>query len=254
MCGNLEVIELLLKNPKSEYWQCQNGLSPLHFAAKSGHLEAYKLIAKYRDDINPKSDSSEYMGPGYYKESVYKTPLHLAAWHGHLTICQFIVANVEDKNPKGWLEGTPFHSAAMQGHLEICRLLIENSIDKNPEDVVAYTPLHGAAERGHLAVCQLIIENIGHYIHTDDLSKSPFDLAEENGHESVSRFLKDVVSKSGIYKGRYILTQSSYIFRRPQDFAKFQPIICPGGDFAKFCGLLRIYELYIKDSYIDMTT
>ena len=79
MCGNLEVIELLLKNPKSEYWKCQNGLSPLHFAAKSGHLEAYKLIAKYSDNINPKSDSSEYMGPQYAKEKEFTTPLHLAA-------------------------------------------------------------------------------------------------------------------------------------------------------------------------------
>ena len=43
--------------------------------------------------------------------------------------------------------------------------------------------------------------------------------------------------------------------RRPQDFAKSPPIICPmycpsniiGGDFAKFCGLLRIYELYSAD-------
>ena len=94
----------------------------------------------------------------------------------------------------------------MQGHLEICRLLIENSIDKNPEGAAAYTPLHWAAERGHLAVCQLIIENIGHYINTDDLNKSPFELAAENGHESVCRFLKDVVSRSGRYKGQYKLT------------------------------------------------
>ena len=83
-------------------------------------------------------------------------------------------------------------------------ILIENCIDKNPKDGVAYTPLHWAAERGHLAVCQLIIENIGHYINTDDLNKSPFELAYENGHESVSRFLEDVVSRSGRYKGRYI--------------------------------------------------
>ena len=42
---------------------------------------------------------------------------------------------------------------------------------------------------------------------------------------------------------------SSYILRRPQNFAKSLPIIWQiwqiiGGDFAKFCGLLRIYELY----------
>ena len=40
-----------------------------------------------------------------------------------------------------------------------------------------------------------------------------------------------------------------FILRRPQNLAKYPPIICPanrivGGDFAKFCVLPRINELY----------
>ena len=46
-----------------------------------------------------------------------------------------------------------------------------------------------------------------------------------------------------------IACMSSYIRRRPQNFAK-SPFFCIGqiygGDFAKFCGLLRIYELQLQ--------
>ena len=48
-----------------------------------------------------------------------------------------------------------------------------------------------------------------------------------------------------------------YILRRPQNFVKSPPIICPvctasqiiGGDYAKFCDLLRICRLFLAIKY-----
>ena len=54
-----------------------------------------------------------------------------------------------------------------------------------------------------------------------------------------------------------IWRQSSYILRRPQNFAKYAPYFClqyiqtkVRWRFAKFCGLLRTYELYWVTSNI----
>ena len=58
--------------------------------------------------------------------------------------------------------------------------------------------------------------------------------------------MKYEIEEMSLVKLRF---KNSYILRRPQNLAKYPPIICPanrivGGDFAKFCVLPRINELY----------
>ena len=63
-----------------------NGRTPLHFGALSGHLEVCQAIMVNVVDKNPSS-------------VIGRTPLHCAAEHGHLEVCRAILANVVDKNP-----------------------------------------------------------------------------------------------------------------------------------------------------------
>ena len=62
------------------------GWTPLHDAAKNGHLEICRLIAQHLEDKNP-------------RDVIGWTPLHWAAEHGHFKICQLIAQDLEDKNP-----------------------------------------------------------------------------------------------------------------------------------------------------------
>ena len=50
-----------------------------------------------------------------------------------------------------------------------------------------------------------------------------------------------------LYKKKKLMYQSSYILRRPQNFAKCGASQIYDGYFAKMCGLLRIYVLYFKE-------
>ena len=63
-----------------------NGNTPLHNAAKSGHFEIFKAILKTVKEKNPQNKNR-------------MTPLHLAARSGHAEICGLIMNIVEEKNP-----------------------------------------------------------------------------------------------------------------------------------------------------------
>ena len=82
--------------------------TPLHYAARNGHLTAYQVIMEVSHIKNP--------------ECGYMTPFHMAAKHGHLGICKLIIDHVEDKNPKNVDDETPLHYAAEGGFIEICKL------------------------------------------------------------------------------------------------------------------------------------
>ena len=86
------------KNPKDKFrWQ-----TPLHLAARKGHLTTYKSISAFVVDKNPKDRDD-------------LTPLHLAAENGHIAICEFILNNVVYKNPHNKTGWTPLHWAAGKG-------------------------------------------------------------------------------------------------------------------------------------------
>ena len=64
------------KNPATE----AKGWTPLHCAAKSGHLDVCKLIMDYLVDKNPKDKHGT-------------TPLHFAAQKSHLEVCRLFLDN-----------------------------------------------------------------------------------------------------------------------------------------------------------------
>ena len=102
------------------------GITPLHLAAKNGHLSVCKLIIKNVVDKNPaggKMVTKSWMHPVWIDQW---TPLHLAAYTGHFSVCKLIINNVVEKNPGDQTGWTPLHSAAQNGHLTVCKLILNN--------------------------------------------------------------------------------------------------------------------------------
>ena len=197
----------------------QKGQTPLHLAAKNGHLSMCRWIMENKADTD--IEPVDYHG---------KTPLHVAAEHGHLEICKLIVQNMQDtkskKNDhvkakdKSYSDYeddsefdekphplTPIHLAASNGHLKIVELFMETMDNKNPGilhiggfdgDVVCKTPLHLAAENGHQGICELILQNIDEIpVAPDDTDEyfsndvTPFQLAAQNNHLSTCKAIID---------------------------------------------------------------
>ena len=90
-----------------------NGETPLHSAAKSGHLDICKFILEnIQEDKNP-------------EDNVGFTPLHYAAIMEHLDIFKFIAQNVENENPVKGSGISPYHCALFIGKKEICQFVEE---------------------------------------------------------------------------------------------------------------------------------
>ncbi|MEO1219038.1 MAG: ankyrin repeat domain-containing protein, partial [Bacteroidota bacterium] len=88
----------------------RNGRTPMHSAAKNGHLE----VVKYLKGQGAKVGTPDKHG---------RTPMHSAAKNGHLEVVKYLKgqgAKVDTPDKHG---RTPMHSAAKNGHLEVVKYL-----------------------------------------------------------------------------------------------------------------------------------
>ena len=85
--GDLALYQFMVKNKIMEDTnpKDQDGFTPLHWAAKNGHVELYQWIMDQVVDKNPRDNS------GF-------TPLHLAAKNGHVAVANLITKYAKDKN------------------------------------------------------------------------------------------------------------------------------------------------------------
>ena len=129
-------------------------MTPLHYAAKFGHTEIFRVLIDRIDRIEDKNP----------KDVKGNTPLHKATNSGHLAIVRIIRVRIIEINPKNNVGCTPLHIAANKGTLEIFKILISNVHDV--EDVLPEmydgktTPLHYAIQNGHEEIYNIIISNL----------------------------------------------------------------------------------------------
>ncbi|XP_050419991.1 integrin-linked protein kinase [Adelges cooleyi] len=90
-----------------------HGFSPLHWAAKEGHLKIVEMLIQRGVRINSTNRGDD-------------TPLHLAAAHGHHEIVHLLLKNRADINFTNEHGNTPLHYACFWGYEAIAEELIEN--------------------------------------------------------------------------------------------------------------------------------
>ncbi|KAJ5356584.1 ankyrin [Penicillium concentricum] len=119
-----------------------NGLTPLHFAAISGHRTLVEFLEGA--DVKAKNDNIGW------------TSLHCAAGSGDLELVRLLIrrgaaVDVAD-NQVGW---TPLHIGAMSGHKDIVDVLL-NGYNEPTEDNYGWTPRQFAELNGHAEVVELL--------------------------------------------------------------------------------------------------
>ena len=138
--------------------------TPLHSAAREGHLKFFQLLFERLDHKLPE----DFIG---------STPYHTAAICGQLEICKFVFANTQNDNPADIYGHTPMHLAAQSGQVDVLRFLMKNIKDKNPRDNVGNTPLHHAARCGnYVKVSKLICNSGGDQKPLNNRGETPDDL------------------------------------------------------------------------------
>jgi ankyrin repeat protein len=161
------MIEALLKAGASPNAAYGAGETPLMIAARTGNLEAVKVLLAHSADVNAAEESRGY------------TPLMMASVENHPDVVKFLLdrgANVNQPSVRyNFSEGkaaaggalmeraegglTPLQFAARQGAIESGQVLIAAGADVNlAEPSHDFTPLNTAVYNGHYDFAALLID------------------------------------------------------------------------------------------------
>ena len=96
-----------------------DAITPLHFAAQSGHVECCKLLLKAGAKVNSRGTKRN------------DTPLHLCAFKGHLACVEYLLKKNADMGLKNKVGRTPLDVASSD---EVKEALTAASLKKRPKE------------------------------------------------------------------------------------------------------------------------
>ena len=148
------------------------GFAPLHYAAGNGHAECVRLLLEHKDiDVNAKANETFWQG---------YTPLHYAAEYGAVDCVRLLLAHKDiDVNAEDKYGDTPLHYAAMFGKSECVKVLLAHKdIDVNANDKNGWTPLHYAASSGETECVKVLLAHKDIDVNAkDDDGRTPLKVA-----------------------------------------------------------------------------
>lgn len=204
-----------------------DGLSPLHFASRSGHAGIVQLLLERKADVNAKDSSGT-------------SPLHEAARGGHLDIMQLLIragaiVNAQDAKGNAPLhivmpslvrrEGmkllldngananlkdnhgdAPLHICiALDMGKDVAELLIAKGADVNIRNTKGETPLHTAVKMDRSDYIPLLLEKQADIFADDTEGKTPFDIALALNNATLSKLISEQTVLKSDNKGNSLL-------------------------------------------------
>jgi len=196
-----EVVELLLKegadvnakHAKDNSSIVKDGRTPLLQAAQAGHVEAAKVLIKYKADLFYKRDRSILTYATQYGNTRLAEELLKAAgdWKETGTDRKMELLNMRTSR-KGQLPESALCLAMRYGHKSTCDMLLRANIDVKYElePKQSYTSLHRACANGHVEAAQLLLSHSPEHLNQSDLSnETSLMLAAKNGYTHMVRML-----------------------------------------------------------------
>ena len=139
-----KVVRYLAEGANVNCASAEGNNTPLHAAARSGHLQVVQVLLDQRASIDAVNNKNN-------------TPLHLAALSGHLQVVQELLdrrASVDAVNNKNY---TPLHLSALKGHLQVVQELLDHGASVDAVNNKNYTPLQLATQNSHEQVVAALL-------------------------------------------------------------------------------------------------
>jgi hypothetical protein len=120
-----------------------NMVTPLHLAAKRGHVEVARFLVDRGANVNVRDKGS-------------LTPLHLASQEGKVEVARFLIDHGANVITRAMYNLTSLHLASREGQLEAVHILINHGANVHARDMNRLTPLHLALREGQLDVARFL--------------------------------------------------------------------------------------------------
>ncbi|XP_035312344.1 ankyrin-1 isoform X2 [Cricetulus griseus] len=179
--GHVDTALALLEKEASQACMTKKGFTPLHVAAKYGKVRVAELLLGH--DAHPNAAGKNGL-----------TPLHVAVHHNNLDIVKLLLPRGGSPHSPAWNGYTPLHIAAKQNQIEVARSLLQYGGSANAESVQGVTPLHLAAQEGHTEMVALLLSKQANGNLGNKSGLTPLHLVAQEGHVPVA----DVLIKHGV--------------------------------------------------------
>ncbi|TSM85917.1 Ankyrin repeat and death domain-containing protein 1B [Bagarius yarrelli] len=182
--GCVRMLQMMMEDPyKMDTMQQnqQNGDTPLHLAAKNGHLGALQLLLDYFEVRNEVNNAGE-------------TPLYLAADGCHEDCVLALLEAECDPNIPNTNKTSPLYSVCEKGYMPVVKLLLDHGVLINIQNQHLQTPFHVAVKNCHITVIETLLESRCDTDITDHLGQTAFHVAAELGKLDVI----EIILKAGV--------------------------------------------------------
>jgi ankyrin repeat protein len=192
---DIESVKIVIKVTSEDH-----GNSPIHYAARKGHLDVVKYLVSKGADINADGENG--------------TPFFQAIKNGRLDVAELLIQKGSDINKgspldwvaskkrndpgkdkfeksEGWTvyRGNDWSPSGWDERYKLAEFLLENGADVNQKDDGGMTPLEIAACFGNVSLVELFILNGADVNANGDGGRSVLYYAADRGHQDCVMFL-----------------------------------------------------------------
>jgi len=185
----------------------EQGMTPLHVAARYGGLEQIAILCSHGADPRGRPGRPPPICCSGTKEAAAlltslgadprqcsafgRSLLHSAVVDRHPDVLEWAISQGLDVNGKDRNGSTPLHLAVYFGRREMAKALLMAGDDPNVHNNMGGgTPLHVAARQGQKDFASLLLEYGARADEPDEDGTTPLRDAEEYGHQGVANLLR----------------------------------------------------------------
>jgi len=208
--GNISVMNYLLgKGFDINSIDSYNGYTPCMYACVNGNVDAFKILAEKKADLNIQNQKGTYLiheaafrgnvevvifllGKEVninLKDSIGLTPLFYACDAGKLGMVMFLLELGADINLIDEKENTVLHYAVLSDNNDIFDLIMKAIPDVNAKNSEGITPLHYAAMLGNMEMVKKLTKSSSRISAMDNEGNNMLHYAVIGGEKAVSFFL-----------------------------------------------------------------
>ncbi|MHC4371510.1 MAG: ankyrin repeat domain-containing protein [Planctomycetota bacterium] len=186
--GELEQVKLLISEGADVNVKNNEGLTPLHYAARKGHKEIIELYNRTAAEFAMQSNHREIVQLLVSKGADI-SPLHFALYMKDEAKARSLIEGGADVNRRTPYGSTPLYRAVLAGFKNIVELLIAKGADVNAKDNWNWTPLHSAVY-GHKDIVELLVAEGANVNARDGANRTPLWYAKEEGNAEIVELLR----------------------------------------------------------------